>query len=131
MSGLSEDQEQAALFAWAQANACRIPELECLYAIPNGGTRHPAEAVKFKRTGVKSGVPDICLPVARKNFHALYIEMKRTSLRPRRPSSKGGVSDEQVSWLVRLSLEGHAVRVCYGADEAISTIIRYLSGILV
>lgn len=126
---LSEDQEQAALFAWADANMIRMPELSCLYAVPNGGSRHIAEAVKLRRTGVKSGVPDVCLPVGRKSFHALYIEMKRPSLRPRRPSSKGGVSPEQTEWIVRLSQAGNLVRVCYGADDAISLILRYLSGV--
>ena len=131
MSGLSEDQEQADLFAWADANVARLPELGCLYAIPNGGSRHVAEAVKLRRTGVKSGVPDVCLPVPRKIFGALYIELKRESLRPKRKDSKGGVSPAQTDWIVRLATAGNAVRVCYGADEAISTVLRYLSGILV
>ena len=129
MSGLSEDKEQEAIFAWASENAGRLPELDCLYAIPNGGTRHPAEAVKLKKTGVKPGVPDLCLPVSRKAFNALYIELKRESLRPKRPSSRGGVSEEQAHWIIRLTCAGNAAKVCYGARDAISTILRYLSGV--
>ena len=59
----TEEQEQAYIFQWAEIMAFKVPELELLHHIPNGGMRSKAEAVRFKRTGVKAGVPDLCLPV--------------------------------------------------------------------
>ena len=61
----SEHQEQAALFRWAWFAQVKHPALALLYAIPNGGHRHKAVAARMKAEGVKAGVPDLCLPVAR------------------------------------------------------------------
>jgi hypothetical protein len=54
----------------------KYPALRMLHAIPNGGHRHKATAARLKAAGVKAGVPDICLPVARGDWHGLYIELK-------------------------------------------------------
>ena len=49
-----ESGEQVQLFKWAaQFNTLNT----LLFAIPNGGGRHPAEAVHLRRQGVKAGVP--------------------------------------------------------------------------
>ena len=61
----SEHEEQVALFEWAEWNKRQYPELELMFAIPNGGQRHVVVAKKLKDEGVKAGVPDIFLPVAR------------------------------------------------------------------
>ena len=73
---MTEHDEQAALFQWAELMAAQIPELRLMFAIPNGGHRHIGVARKLKAEGVKPGVPDIFLPVARNKFHGLFIEMK-------------------------------------------------------
>ena len=73
----TEDEEQAALIEWAYIEGLRRPELMLLYAVPNGGYRPPRTAAILKRTGVRPGVPDLCLPVARPPYHGLYIELKR------------------------------------------------------
>ena len=67
-----ESEEQICLFQWAQYQSGRYPELELMYHIPNGGSRNKYEAANLKLQGVKAGVPDICLPVARGKFHGLY-----------------------------------------------------------
>ncbi|MHB1933646.1 MAG: VRR-NUC domain-containing protein [Leptospirillum sp.] len=125
----SEASEQRVLFEWAELNSSRIPELICLFSVPNGGSRHLLEAINLKRTGTKSGIPDVVLPVPRGQFHGLFLELKKTSLRPKTTKSKGGVSETQLDWIIRLRSQGYAVQVCYGASDAISTILRYLSGI--
>lgn len=61
----TESVEQQCLFRWAAYNRGRWPEMELMYHIPNGGTRSKSEAGRFRAEGVKPGVPDICLPVAR------------------------------------------------------------------
>ena len=96
------------------------PELALLYAIPNGGKRSIKTARMLKATGVKAGVPDMCLPVPRYPYHGLYIELKRR---------KGGrVSEKQSEWLHDLRKEGYKTCVCYGSDEAIQVIEEYLKG---
>ena len=65
----TESVEQQCLFRWAAFQSGRFPELALLYHVPNGGSRKKAEAGRFRAEGVKAGVPDLCLPVARGGFH--------------------------------------------------------------
>ena len=116
---ISESAEQQAVIEWAEWASARYPCLKLLYHIPNGGSRSRAEAGRFKSEGVKSGVPDLCLPAARHGYHGLYIEMK---------AEKGVVSENQKKWIADLSKEGYFCRVCYGADAAIRLIEEYLKG---
>jgi len=71
-----EHDEQVTVISWADSNVSKYPQLRWLHAIPNGGHRSKAQAGKLKAEGVKSGVADLCLPVARRGYNALYIEMK-------------------------------------------------------
>lgn len=112
-----EAMEQEALFSWATCMEHIFPELSLLYHIPNGGRRDHAEAVNLKRQGVKAGVPDICLPVARGGFHGLYIELKAGDNKP---------TAKQKEWLANLRAEGYKATVCNGWDAARDTILNYL-----
>nr|DAQ77407.1 MAG TPA: Cytosine specific methyltransferase [Caudoviricetes sp.] len=77
-------------------------------------------AARMKAAGVKAGVPDMFLPVARGGSHGLYIELKRI---------KGGrVSAEQLAWMEELTREGYTCAVCHGWEEARETILNYLKG---
>ena len=40
----TEAQEQMTLFSWAAMQSGKYPELNLLYHVPNGGSRHKAEA---------------------------------------------------------------------------------------
>lgn len=111
---MRESDEQAALFLWAAYR----PELRLMFHIPNGGSRNPIEAANLKRQGVKAGVPDVFLPIARHGCHGLFIEMKR---------AKGGVlSQFQREYIEALMREGYRVAVCHGFEEAKRTIEEYL-----
>lgn len=114
----TESAEQQCLFRWAGFQTGRFPELEMLYHIPNGGSRGKAEAGRFRAEGVKAGVPDLCLPVARGGFHGLYVEMKRLK------GSK--TSDEQKAWLAKLKAQGYCVALCKGWQAAADVIMQYL-----
>lgn len=114
----SESVEQQCLFRWAAYQSGRFPELALLYHVPNGGSRRKAEAGRFKAEGVKAGVPDLCLPVARGGFHGLYIEMKR-----KRGSR---TSDDQKEWLAKLADQGYQTAVCKGWEAAARVIAEYL-----
>ena len=114
----SESKEQCIVFEWANLNIWKYPQLVYLHHIPNGRKRTKVEAAILQREGVKPGVPDLFLPIAKKNYHGLYIEMKRV---------KGSaVSDLQQKWIDMLRKEGYCVEVCYGASMAIEVIENYL-----
>lgn len=138
---MSEHAEQVLLFSFARMQEPRHPELRLMFAIPNAGgysggfKSNVARVVRMKREGLKPGVPDVCLPVARGGFHALYIEMKR--LKPRMTKTKGMRYDatkqtpEQIEWMDRLSEAGNLVAVCTSAQEAQATVMAYLHGEIV
>lgn len=113
-----EANEQEALFNWAAYSRGTYPELDLLYHIPNGGSRNRLEAANLKRQGVKPGVPDLCLPVARGTFHGLYIEMKY---------GKNKTSPLQDGWIESLRNQNYAVFVCYGWQQAAEVIKKYLN----
>ena len=114
----TEDEEQAAVFEWADLSAGRWPELRLLFHVPNGGLRNKVTAARMKMLGVKAGVPDLFLPAARGEWNGLFIEMKRR---------KGGkLSPLQVDWIEALGRQGYKTVVCLGADAAIAAIEDYL-----
>lgn len=116
----TEHQEQVVLFNWARLNYRRLPCLRYMYAIPNGGWRHEYTAKKLKAEGVRPGVPDICLPVAKNGYFGLYIEMKRIK------GSKVSISqDDFINYLIGAS---YYVKVCKGWDSARECIEDYLGG---
>jgi len=114
---MSEHIEQVRLFLWANQWADEYPELALLHHIPNGGFRHAATARRLRREGVKPGVPDLCLPVPRGDYHGLYIELKYGRNKP---------TDNQVEWLDALNEQGYKAVVCYGCADAKGTIMEYL-----
>lgn len=114
-----EHAEQVAVIQWAELSCGRHPDLGLLYAIPNGGHRHRGVAGKLRAEGVRSGVPDLCLPVARGGAHGLYIEMKAPG---------GRVRPEQKWWRERLREQGYCSVVCVGAEQAVCALRSYLDG---
>lgn len=112
-----EDLEQHELFQYASLQP--DPRWELLFAIPNGGMRHFATAVRLKMTGLKAGIPDMLFPVTSGPCNGLFIEMK---------FGKGRVQPAQAVWHNLLREQSYAVEVCYGAVDAIDTINRYLDG---
>lgn len=112
-----EGGHQEALFWWAEYQIGRMPELEYLHHVPNGGKRDKATAAALKRQGVKAGVPDIHLPVARGGYHGLYIELK---------AGKNTTTKKQEQWLSFLGQQGYYTAVCYGWQIAAELIEKYL-----
>lgn len=112
-----ESGHQEALFSWAEYQRGRMPELEYMHHVPNGGKRDAATAVALKRQGVKAGVPDIVLPAPRGEYHGLYIELK---------AGKNKTTEKQRKWLEFLRQQGYYTAVCYGWQLAAGLIERYL-----
>jgi len=113
-----EHDEQVRLFQWAAWAINRYPELELLHAIPNGGHRNPATAARMKREGVKRGIPDIFLPVPRRGYYGLYLELKRPM--------GGRLSGAQAEVIAKLKEQGFRVDVCRGFEEAREALEGYL-----
>ena len=116
-----EDIEQQMIVKWSQQATTRgkYPELKLLYHIPNERKCSAREGARLKSMGVKSGVPDLCLPVARGKHHGLYIELKTKS---------GKVSDAQKWWQAELNGQDYLSAVCYGWDQAVKVLADYLEG---
>ena len=112
-----EAREQEVFIQWCTLEASKYKGLDLIYAIPNGGSRNSIEARNLKLQGVKAGVPDLFLPVARKGKHGLYIEMKR--------KEGGRLSDYQKEWLAKLAEQGYETVVCEGFEEAVEVIEAY------
>lgn len=113
-----EFKSQCALIQWLGYEQKKYPELAYLYAIPNDIRTTPQRAARAKAMGMRSGVPDLCLPVPRGLFHGLYIEMK---------SIDGQPSPSQRDFLQFLGSVGYATAVCRSAPEARDKVLHYLN----
>ena len=110
-----ETTEQISLFKWAERNAHVLPCLSLMYHVPNEGKR--TNGAVLKAMGLKTGVPDVVLPVASHNFHGLYLEMKY---------GKNTPTKDQKEFMAALRQQGYKTAVCYSADEAVAAILEYL-----
>ena len=87
--------------------------------IAGGGKRDVRVAQKLKQEGVRPGVPDLVLPVARSGYIGLFIEMK---------TKTGAVSPAQRDYMALLQQAGHQVHVCRSVESAIAVMQAYLQG---
>lgn len=114
----TEHQHQAAFFDWLRWNEKAHPVLTRFFAIPNGGHRTKTTAAKLKAEGVRPGVLDTCLPVARHGYIGLWLEFK---------SATGSLSPAQREWKSFLESEGHKVIIVRTWTEAARATVEYLS----
>lgn len=114
-----EGQQQAQLFGILKI---KHPEFYRLaYHVPNGGHRHKATAGKMRAQGVKAGVSDIAVTLARGGWFGLYIEFKAA------PPNDSAVSPEQNAFILRVEQQGYYATVCRGVEEALRVIEWYLA----
>ena len=113
-----EGLEQSALMAELRA---RMPEVaDLIFHVPNGGHRVKAVAAKLKAQGVKAGIPDLVLPMARGGFFGLYIEFKAT------PPNDAAISSSQHERIRKLNAQGYLAVVCRGHFDTMEQIRAYL-----
>lgn len=161
LAGKSEHSQQRALFCWANCaalygfalsqypatylaatrnvllrgsehiNPVPVPELKLLFAVHNQGHGDAIRGARAKAEGVKSGVPDVFLPVPRWRYydvggrelkaHGLFIELKLPGYAP------SAVKPEQREWHEDLRKQGYRVEVCGGWEAAAKVIQDYMS----
>lgn len=109
-----EENEQIMLVKWL------TDEKIGFYHIPNGGSRNAWEGARFKRLGVMPGIPDICIPLARKSYHGLYIELKRAN------GKMNDLRESQKWWLEWLNRQGYLALVAFGYEHARRIVEDYL-----
>ncbi|MDM9612458.1 VRR-NUC domain-containing protein [Pseudomonas guariconensis] len=113
-----EGPEQAALMKEIEL---RYPDVfELMYHVPNGGHRLKEVAAKLKAQGVKAGIPDLVLPMARGGYFGLYIEFKATV-------DPAAVSPSQQACIRRLNDQGYLAVVCRGHFDAMECLRAYLA----
>lgn len=110
---MNEHEQQKIVLSFCNKH----PELSVIFAIGNGGLRDLGTAIKMKAEGVKKGVPDLFLPLAKKGYHGLFIELK---------TETGRASKEQKEWIEKLNANGYLAKVCFGYKEAIEELKNYV-----
>lgn len=117
----SEHQIQAAFFKWVKLAEKVHPVLKLIFAVPNAGKRSFKTAAMMIAEGLRSGVCDVILPVARHGFTGLAIEFK----------TEGGdkekkLTENQVDFIAGLTSENWLVVVLTDAEEAVRVVKNYL-----
>ena len=112
-----EHIEAVSLMRWVRLSICKYPDLDMLWHVPNGGQRNKATAGKMKAEGVKAGVSDYALDVARGGYHGLRIELKPKGGRPS-PAQKDYIRD--------VTAQGYRAEVAVGWEAAKDILIDYL-----
>ena len=111
---MTESWEQKQLIQWCRTD----PRLQYLFHIPNESVGGRGWLVRNRQMGVKSGVPDLMLPIPRNGYHGLFIEMKTVG---------GRLSEHQKKWIEALNQLGYLAVVAYGWEDARCKILNYLS----
>lgn len=118
MSRFEESHIQQAIVKWARFQACTLPELQLLYAVPNGANVSTPNRIRLVAEGLRKGIPDLHLPIARGEFNSLYIEVK---------TEKGKLSKDQEEMFNQLELFGNKVVIVRSLFQGIHVLTTYLS----
>lgn len=112
-----EDELHIMIIDWCKLYEKKYPVLKYLFHAPNGGSRNAIEGARFKRMGVKRGVPDLLLLVPNDEFIGLAMELK---------APKGKMSDDQNEFKVFLESQGFYYETVYSFERATKIIEWYL-----
>lgn len=87
--------------------------------VPNEGKRSLQYGVRLKKMGMQKGFPDLIIPLPKGKYHGLYIEVK---------VGNNTTTADQKKWLTILHGNGYAATACWGIDEGMAVVNRYLRG---
>ncbi len=115
----SEEIEQARVVRWSHLPSVRalMPDLRWLHHSPNGGRRDAVTGAQLKAMGVKTGFPDLILPVRAAGRAGLVIEMK---------SATGSTSAPQKEWIAHFKAQGWEFGLARSAQQARTILCLYL-----
>ena len=121
MTKSKESSEQIKIFLWIKENEEVYPVLKTIFHTPNSffGTGF-AIIMWLKKLGMRKGVYDIIVPIAKKGYSSLWIEMKK---------EKGKLSSEQKMFSELINLYSDfptKFEICYNSDNCIKLIKEYL-----
>ena len=94
----------------------------CYWAVPNGGKRSKTESARFKKEGVKSGIPDLTI-VHDGMYYGLEVK------KPKTLTPKGRLSKNQKSMIERIETAGGDVKVVYSVQDVIEAFIDWGIGV--
>ena len=112
----SEHIEAKRFMAMVRMHEARLPALEWLAAVPNGGWRNKTVAAKLKAEGVRPGFHDYCWPFRASGYSGLFIELKSRTGRPSPDQRKFGEFVES---------QGFKVVYARGWEEAWRAVCEY------
>jgi len=110
-----EDTEQIEFVAWFKHN---YPIYPIWHTVNEVRSKSAAYHEKQRRKGKRKGVSDILIYI---DGILIAVEMKRASIKASTP-----VTDEQISFLNDVLIQGGQAAVCYGSDAAKEFIINCL-----
>jgi len=120
-----EGSEQKALISWLHGEWRRGTEVgqayPFTYHVPNGGQRNKRTAAELKAQGVRAGVSDLVVSIARGGWHGLYVEFKAT------PPRHASLAASQREWLARMEAAGYCAVLARGLEEARAVLREYMA----
>lgn len=116
MNSLSESALQIQCIKWFDLQYPAFSNH--LYHIRNGGSMKSArEGMKFKRMGVRKGIPDLFLSMPTHEYHGFYIELKKRGGKP---------SAEQISNGYAYFDLGYKFSIIDSLEEFINEVSHYM-----
>jgi hypothetical protein len=94
-----------------------------LFHIPNEGKRSLHFGRMLKLMGLRKGVPDFFLPVMKKMYGGLFLEMKRKKDYSKSEKEKWL---NQKAWIDYLNGAGYYASFAYGFEDAVKITTDYL-----
>lgn len=117
LRAMHEDSELIKFFDWVRVNEKFDSRFSAIYHVANERCTSMHKGKIFKQKGVRSGVPDVHVPIPSGMYPGLFIEFK---IRP------NTLSDSQKGFIKTLLGLGYLVVIAWSADEAIEIVREYL-----
>ena len=112
---LPEQLEQVTLFDWIRTQKHLSP---FAFHIANERKTSPMQGALLKRMGVRAGVSDCFIGIARTKYHGMFLELK---------DGKNKATVTQLEFQNDMRNQNYYCVVCRGFEEAKAAIEHYLN----